>query len=185
VQEIHIALWRETKYVLLRFNRQGRMRMHQMKGVVQQLHDKFQIVSNEILGYDAITENTRENDDAGGGIKEHPGFKHIVDELKKKKGTIRSWLVDDDELASRSKKRGRCFLQRVVGEDDIERMPRDDLIQKVRDMEEKLQEANAMKETYNALNTQLSLVESENFRLRMIILNQRPAAAAGVGDDSD
>jgi hypothetical protein len=86
VQEIHIALWRETKYVLLRFNRQGRMRMHQMKGVVQQLHDKFQIVSNEILGYDAITENTRENDDAGGGIKEHPGFKHIVDELKKKKG---------------------------------------------------------------------------------------------------
>ena len=63
-------------------------------------------------------------------------------------------------------------------------MPRDDLIQKVRDMEEKLQEANAMKETYNALNTQLSLVESENFRLRMIILNQRPAAA-GVGDDSD
>ena len=89
--------------------------MHQMKGVVQQLHDKFQIVSNEILGYDAITENTRENDDAGGGIKEHPGFKHIVDELKKKKGTIRSWLVDDDELASRSKKGVGAFSNGLSG----------------------------------------------------------------------
>ena len=183
VQEIHIALWRETKYVLLRFGREGRMRMNQMKGVVQQLQDKFQVVSNEILGYEAITGNAKNDDDdeGGGGIKEHPGFKHIVDEIKLKKGTVRSWMKgDDDEKEEeeqsvapqqqqlpqkKMKKRGRCFLQRVVGKDDVERMPRRVLMQKVLEMEAKLVEAENMREMFDALSNQLSQVERENSML--------------------
>ena len=184
VQEIHIALWRETKYVLLRFGREGRMRMHQMKGVVQQLQEKFQVVSNEIIGYEAITGNAR--DDEGGGIKEHPGFKHIVDEIKLKKGTVRSWMKGDVEeeplLVQTKKKRGRCFLQRVVGKDDIERMPRRVLIEKIHQMEAKLVEADTMRETFDALSNQLSLVERDNRMLRdlgvVVEYTTAPAAVA-------
>ncbi len=37
--------------------------MHQMKGVLQLLKDKYQITSTEITGYDAITGNAKDDDD--------------------------------------------------------------------------------------------------------------------------
>ena len=160
VQEIHLALWRETKYALLRLDRDGRMRMHQMKGVLQLLKDKYNITSTEITGYEAITGNAKDDDD---GIKEHPGFKYIVSELKKKKGTIRSWTKGGgEEEDAISNKKGRCFLQRILGKDDVERMSKRNLIEKVRDLTVKLEAAEAIKEMYDALKTNIALLEAEN-----------------------
>jgi hypothetical protein len=142
VREVHVLSWRESKYVLLCFDRNGRKRSSQMKRVLALLQERFKVVSNEIYGYDSVTVNSAAR---GGGsvgmINVHPGFMRMVEELKlgNKNRMVSSWTKEPissngegggESGSSRKRKRPAAgFLERLVGNgSDIERMTRIELL---------------------------------------------------------
>jgi hypothetical protein len=135
VREIYNMRLRESKYVLLNLERSGRTRVQQMKHVVEQLHAQFQMVSTQIVGYDSITGNAAADD----GISLHPGFRFMVEAIRKGSDDVQLWVKDGQP----EKKKGRGFLQRVLCDGDVESMSKKQLIAEVL----KLKETNSRLES--------------------------------------
>ena len=148
VNEIHNVTWRESKYVLLCLDRKGRMRTSQMQKIVADLVRKYGIVSSSIMGYESITGNGFKNEE----IKQHPGFRHMVEYLQEgKKDQVRSWTSE----------KSKGVLQRYVGTTDIELMSKQQLLQTCRKWATIVNDAEPFRATFDAVQNELAATEGQ------------------------
>jgi hypothetical protein len=148
VNEIHNVTWRESKYVLLCLDRKGRMRTSQMQKIISGLSKTHGIISTEIMGYESITGNGKKNEE----IKQHPGFRQMVECLQEgKTDEVRSWTSD----------KNKGILQRFVGTTDIELMSKQQLLQTCRNWAPIVKEAEPFRATFDAVQNELAAAEGQ------------------------
>ena len=119
-----------------------------MQKIVADLVGKYGIVSSSIMGYESITGNGFKNEE----IKQHPGFRHMVEYLQEgKKDQVRSWTSE----------KSKGVLQRYVGTTDIELMSKQQLLQTCRKWATIVNDAEPFRATFDAVQNELAATEGQ------------------------
>jgi hypothetical protein len=91
VEECYTAEWRESKYTLIRLNREHRIRRNAFMNKMLELKDVHGIIGTEIFGFESVACNSVSQNES---LFAHPGFKTIVDTVNKDISKLESWLKE-------------------------------------------------------------------------------------------
>lgn len=95
--ECYTATWRESKYTLVHMSPENRLRPTAIQKAMHTLNHTHDIISNNITGYETLSSNDKHIEN----VREHPGFKRMIDLLNSNSSEIRTWLKSGDVMTNK------------------------------------------------------------------------------------
>jgi hypothetical protein len=163
VDECYITAWRESKYSLIHFSRDMRVRRSTIDKAMQRMKDMHGIVGVEIFGFDHVACNWRAKCEQ---LDQHPGFKLMVKNLNSKKD-IHIW-IEKGEVRSYRKGVLWKYLEGI----DPEQMTRCQLVKEVKKMNAGVQQIASVQAGIELSGT-LSEEKPRISSIRAVLLDYR------------
>jgi hypothetical protein len=168
--ECHTITWRESKYTLLRLDRTAsRIRRSGLQRVMDVLREEDGIKSSYIEGYEALSSNGRNQDNAD--IAEHPGFRRMVQLLNERPHEIRQWMLSGDVHTNRA-----SLLWNHIEARNPRSLSRGQLIQRVEELTRVAEAHTELKPAHEALQTAFGALEREMQRTQAMLNEERAHA---------
>jgi hypothetical protein len=101
VDECYTVSWRESKYTLIHTQRCHRLRRTGMDKIMSKVQSLFQITGSGLFGFDSLSCNSRLDEAGAFSLVVHPGFRYMVQELKKSPSRIEWWMTQGDLKTNR------------------------------------------------------------------------------------
>jgi hypothetical protein len=159
-EECYTTQGRDFKYTLIKLSRTHRPRLSAVEKFLKVAHDKYNIIKNEIFGYDSVASNTKD----GSKIEEHPGFMLMTEHMNNGNEMFECWMDGGD---IKTYKNGLLWKYRV--DVDPAEFPKGVLVQKAKENTQKIEllskenaELDGLVQTFQQENMRL---EEENKQL--------------------
>jgi hypothetical protein len=150
--ECYTTTWRESKYTLIHLTQIHKKRASVLQGAMKKMEKDHGVKGSIIHGYETLSCNKKEEQ----SIKDHPGFKRIVQQLNENTDELRIWMQTGDVMTNKT-----GTLWNYIENRDPKLMTHAQLVEKVTRLMKDTQEFKSLKDSHEALRAAFTAQERE------------------------
>jgi len=167
VDECYTAIWRESKFTLIRCLRDNRIRPETLEIAMAALEKSDGIALRAtIIGYDSLSSMNKQKVDS---LEDHPGFKKIIELLNMHSDDVKCWINGDKDVYDHRS----GALWRYIETTDPKKMTQRQLASRVIAWTPIVNAHETLKAAYEAQTASLEAYKKQNEDLKFALEGKR------------